>query len=192
MSSAVRRLHMAFHQWRWICGGHRLFPSWSSLGTSWTGWMRVSIADGHLLLSWRTPLDDCSRGLHCWSAQIVPEWLEPILHLCWSFWGPATDLHARLCQTPYWSTWSYGKDRVGVVGASLWWLDYWRSVLPYLLMNCVWLWYVRFRVWLCVKYQTNVLGEGWRWSLVFSIKRTCWERDGGKGSGERAGGEGWR
>ena len=79
----------AFHQWRWMCGGHGVFPAWSSLGTSWTGWVRVNIPDGLLLLSWRIPLADCSRWLHCWNSHIVPEWLELALPLCWSFWGPA-------------------------------------------------------------------------------------------------------
>ena len=82
------------------------------------------------------PLADCSRGLHCWSSHIVPEWLEPDLPLCWSFWGPATGLYVRLCQTPSWSLWSCGTDYTGVVGASLWWLDYWRSVL--LCFGLVW------------------------------------------------------
>ena len=27
----------------------------------------------------RTPLADCSRGLHCWSSHIVPGWLELVL-----------------------------------------------------------------------------------------------------------------
>ena len=79
----------AFHQWRWICDGHGVFPAWSSRGTSWTGWVRVSIPNGRLLLSWRTPLADCSRGLQCWSYHILPEWLELVLPLCWSLWGPA-------------------------------------------------------------------------------------------------------
>ena len=83
--------------------GDGLWWSWSSPGTSWT--RRIGILDRHLLLSRRTPLADCSRGLHCWSSHIVPEWLEPVLPLCWSFWGPATGLHARLCQTPSWSLW---------------------------------------------------------------------------------------
>ena len=34
-----------------------------------------SIADGYLLLFWRTPLVDCSRGLHCLSSLIQPDWL---------------------------------------------------------------------------------------------------------------------
>ena len=83
-----------------MCGGHGVFPVWSYLGQSWTGWVRVSISDGHLLLSWKTPLADCSRGLNCWSSRIVPGWLKPVLLLCWSFWGPATGLDARFCQTP--------------------------------------------------------------------------------------------
>ena len=77
---------------------------------------------GHLLLSWWTPLADCSRGLHCLSFHRLPEWLEPTHPLCWSLPGPATGLHARLCQTPSWSLWSCGTDRAGVVEASLWWL----------------------------------------------------------------------
>ena len=116
----------AFLQRRWMCSGHEVF---SSLGTSWTGGVRVRIPDGLLLLSWRTPLADRSRGLHCWSSQIVSEWLKLVLHLCWSFWGPDTGLHARLYQTPSRSLWRCGTDRAGVVDASLWWLDYWRSVL---------------------------------------------------------------
>ena len=82
--------------------------------------------DGHLLLSWRTPVADCSRGLHFWISHIVPEWLEPVLPLCWSFWGPATGLHARLCQTPSWSLWSCGTDHADIVGASLRCFDFWR------------------------------------------------------------------
>ena len=105
----------AFHQWRWMCGGHGKFPAWSPPGTSWTGWVRVSIPDGHLLLSCRTPLADCSWGLPCWS-YVVPEWLELVLHLCWSFWGPATGLHASLFQAPSWRLCSYGTNRAGVVG----------------------------------------------------------------------------
>ena len=33
------------HQWRQTCGSHGMFPAWSSRGTSWTGWVRVSIPD---------------------------------------------------------------------------------------------------------------------------------------------------
>ena len=44
-----------------------VFPAWSSLGTSRTGWVNVNIPDGHELLSWITPVADCSRGLHCWT-----------------------------------------------------------------------------------------------------------------------------
>ena len=110
-----------------VCGAHGVFPVWSSLGTSWTEWMRICIPDGCLLLSWRTPLR--SRGLHCWSSHIVPEWLEPVLPLCWSFWRPATGLHVGLCQMPSLSLWSCGSDRAGVIGASLKRLGYRRSVL---------------------------------------------------------------
>ena len=78
---------------------------------------------------WRTPLANCSTGLHCWSFHRVPEWLEPVLPLYWNFWRLATDLHDRLCQTPSLSLWNCGTDHAGVVGASLWWLNYWRSVL---------------------------------------------------------------
>ena len=57
----------AIHQWRWICGGHGVFPAWSSLGTSWTRWVRVSIPDGHLLLSrrttWQTVQEDRTAGV---------------------------------------------------------------------------------------------------------------------------------
>ena len=65
----------------------------------------------HLLLPWRTPLAGCSRGLHCWSFHVVPDWLEQVFLLCWSFWGPATGQPAGLCQTPSWSLWSRGTDR---------------------------------------------------------------------------------
>ena len=118
MSSANRSCIWAFHRWRWIRGGHGKFPAWSSPGTSWTGRVRVRIPDGHLLLFWRTPLADSSRGLHCWSSHIVSEWLESILPLCWNVWGPTAGLHARLCQTPTWS-----------LRSCRWWLYYWRSVL---------------------------------------------------------------
>ena len=76
MSSANRSCLLAFHRERWMCGGHGVFPAWSSLGTSWRGWVRVSIPDRHLLLSWKVPLADC------WSSRIVPKWLEPVLPLC--------------------------------------------------------------------------------------------------------------
>ena len=89
-----------------MCGGHGVFPAWSSLRTSWTRLVRVSIPDGLLLLSWRTPLADCSRGLHYWSSHSVPECFEIVLHLCWTFWGPAKGLHIRFCQTPSWSQWN--------------------------------------------------------------------------------------
>ena len=98
MSRQIVNCIWAFNQWRWMCGGHGVLPAWSSLGTSRTGWVRVGIRDGHLLLSWRTSLADCSRELHCWSSHIVSEWLELVLRLCWSFQGPATGVRARLCQ----------------------------------------------------------------------------------------------
>ena len=60
---------------------------------------------------------------------VVPDWLEPVLPLCCSLWGPATGLLARLCQTSSWSLWSCGTEHAGVVGGSLSWLKYWRSVL---------------------------------------------------------------
>ena len=53
--------------------------AWSTLETNWTGWVRASIPDGHVLLSWRTPWADCSRGLCSWSSHIVPEWLDLVL-----------------------------------------------------------------------------------------------------------------
>ena len=74
-----------------------------------------------------TSLSCLFKVLHCWSSLIVPEWLELVFQLCWSFWGPATGLHARLCQTPSWSLWSCRTDRTGVVVASLWWLKCRRS-----------------------------------------------------------------
>ena len=44
-----------------------------------------------------------------WSSHIVPEWLEPVLPLCWSLWWPC---HRRARQTlscvPSWSLWSCG------------------------------------------------------------------------------------
>ena len=57
----------------------------------------ISIPDGLLLLSWRTPLADCSIGLQCWSSHIVPECLQLVLHLHWSFWRPVKGLHASEC-----------------------------------------------------------------------------------------------
>ena len=104
------------------CDDHGVFYSLSSLGTSWTRWARVSIPDGHLLLSWRTPITDCSRRLHCLGSHIVPEWIKPVLSLWWRFWGPARGLLARLCQMPSWSLWTCGTDGAVVSGASLWWL----------------------------------------------------------------------
>ena len=36
-------------------------------------------------LVWKnSPIADCWRGLQCWSSHAVPEWLEPVLPLCWS------------------------------------------------------------------------------------------------------------
>ena len=61
----------------------------------------MSVLDGHLLLSWRTPLADCSRGLHSWSSHRVPKWLQPVLPPCLSLWGPATGLLAKIYQTPF-------------------------------------------------------------------------------------------
>ena len=127
-SSANRRSHKGLPSME-MCGGHGVFSAWSSLRTSWTGRVRVCIPDWHLLLYWIIPTADCSRRLHCWSSHIMAEWLEPFLHLYWSFCWPATGLHARLCQTPSWSLWSCWTYRADVVGASLWWLDNSRSVL---------------------------------------------------------------
>ena len=110
-----RRLLMDLSTVEMDVWGYGVFSAWSSPETNWAEWVRVGNPDGNLLLSWRTFLADCSRGLHCWGSHTVSERLELVLHLCWSFWGPATDLHARLCQTPSWSLWSCGTDRAGVV-----------------------------------------------------------------------------
>ena len=62
--SVVRKLyvaHLGLPQWRWS-GSHGVCPAWTSLGTSWTEWMRVSIPGGH------PPL---------W-----PAWLGSVLPLC--------------------------------------------------------------------------------------------------------------
>ena len=126
MLSANRRLHIG--HWdgcvRWSWSVSCMIFSRNKLKR-----MNESIPNGHLVFSWRTPLANCSKGLHCWSSRIVPHWLEPVLPLCWSFWGPATGVHARLCQTHTWRLWSCGTDHAGVMDASLWWLDYRRSVL---------------------------------------------------------------
>ena len=117
-----------------MCGGHGVFLAWSSLGTSWTGRVSVSIPDGHLVLSWRTPLADCSKGLHSWSSHITPEWLESVPPLCWNFWGPATGLHATL--------WNAFLKSMKLWNRSRWccryffWLNYWRSVLLCLKPTC--------------------------------------------------------
>ena len=57
-----RRLLMDFSPVEMDVWGNVLFSAWSSPETSWTVWLWVSIHDGHLLLSWRTPLADCSKG----------------------------------------------------------------------------------------------------------------------------------
>ena len=57
--------------------------------------MRVSMPDGHLLLSWRTPLADCSAGQHCWSSHVVPEWLEPVLPLLRTCLRPACQILSK-------------------------------------------------------------------------------------------------
>ena len=129
MSSANHRLHMGLPPveidvW-WPLSVSCMIFCWNS----WTGWVRVGFPDRHLLLSWKTSVADCSRGPHCWISHIVPERLEPDLSLCWRFWGPATGLYVRLCQMPSWRLWSCGIDHTGVIGASLWWLYHWRSVL---------------------------------------------------------------
>ena len=69
-SSAKRSLHihlspMEMNVW-WSWSVSRTIS-----GNDWTEWVRVSISDGHMLWFWRTPLSDCSRGLHCWSSHIV-------------------------------------------------------------------------------------------------------------------------
>ena len=86
----------AFHQWKWMCGGHGVFSAWSSLRTTLN---RV----GESKHPWWTPTvvlknspNWLFKRMHCWSSHIVPEWLEPVLTLCWSFCRPATGLHARL------------------------------------------------------------------------------------------------
>ena len=101
MSSANRRMHNGPCTNGDGCVVVIDCSAWSPLGTSWTGWVRLSIPDGHLLLSWRTPLVNCSR-LHCWSSHKVDEWLEPVLPLCLGFCRSATDLlYARLCQMSF-------------------------------------------------------------------------------------------
>ena len=45
----------AFHQWKWMCGCHGVFPAWSSLETSWTGWVRVSLSDGRIFVLKNSP-----------------------------------------------------------------------------------------------------------------------------------------
>ena len=65
------------------------------------------------------------------------ERLELVLHLCQSFWGPATGLHAGLRQMPSWSLWSCETDHAGIVGASLWLLKICFTVLkPGLKPSC--------------------------------------------------------
>ena len=127
MLSANCRLLMGLPPMEIDVCGHGVFPAWSSLGTSWIGWVRVSIPDRHLLLSWRTPPAVCSRGLHCWSS-----------HSAWLVWTspfssklPRT-CHRLACQTlskAFLKSRSCGIDHTGVVSSSLWWLDCWRSVL---------------------------------------------------------------
>ena len=65
----LRHWVLACHQRKWMSGG--VIPAWLSLGTSWTGWVKVSIPAGPLLLSWRTSLANGSRRLHCLSSHSV-------------------------------------------------------------------------------------------------------------------------
>ena len=97
MSLANRRLHMAFLQWRSMCGGHGVFPAWSSLGTSLTEWVKISIPEEHLLLSWRTPplaiQEDCTAG-------VLIKCLDS-LNQSFLYIKASKDLpQAWLCQTP--------------------------------------------------------------------------------------------
>ena len=82
------------HQWRWMCGGHGAFHALSVLGTSWTGWVRVSIPDRHLLLAWRTPLADSLRGLCCCSSHTVSA-----LNQSSFTWKLLRTCHCSVCQT---------------------------------------------------------------------------------------------
>ena len=78
-----------------MCGGHGVLPTWSSLGTSWTGWVRVRIPDGYPVVlknfpSWqlkRTALLVFSRG--AWMAWTSPSSILKLLRTC----------HMPACQT---------------------------------------------------------------------------------------------
>ena len=105
MSSANRKLHMGLPPMEmdvWL--------SWSVFcmifsRNKWTGWVRVSIREGHLLLSWETPLADFLTVLHFRSSHVnsaLMAWTSPFSMLKSSL---------RL--------WTRGIDRAGVVCASL-------------------------------------------------------------------------
>ena len=119
------RLHVSLPPMEMECGDHGVFPTWSSPGTSWTEWARRTSTVVLKNTPYLTVREDCTLEFsYCaWMA-----WTSPSPG--WSFRGPATGLYARVCPTPSWSLWSFGTDRAGIVGASLWWLDRWRSVLP--------------------------------------------------------------
>ena len=102
MSLANRRLRMGLPPMEMNIWWSKNVCAWASLGTSWTGWVRLSIPIGHQLLSWKIPLAVCSRGIYCWSSHSALM-AEAALLIYLSFRGPSTSLHARLCQTPSWS-----------------------------------------------------------------------------------------
>ena len=130
MLSASRRLHIGLPPMEMDVWWSRSVCAWSFLGISWTGWVRISIPDGHLLSSWRPPVADWSRGLHCWSSHI---WCPNGLNQSFHYVEASEDLlQASMPDSVRrlpWSLWSCGTDCAGFVGVCLWWLDCWRSVL---------------------------------------------------------------
>ena len=81
-------------------GDHGVFPVWSSLGTSWTGWLRVTIPDRHLLLSWTTPLAGCSRAEDCTAGVLIQSaWTSPssVLKLLRTCHRPACQILSNAC-----------------------------------------------------------------------------------------------
>ena len=91
------------------CGSHGVFPAWSSLGTSWKGWVRVTkhpwwtptviLRNSPSWLFKRTALLEISSiALMAWSSEVSED----------------TSLHARICQMPSWSLYSCGTVLAGV------------------------------------------------------------------------------
>ena len=85
----------------------------SSLRRCWRGWRRADIL-GTLQLWFRTILLCCCHGRLCWSlcCSLGILWFWSGCHWCYTASWLPTKLHAKLCQTPSWSPWRYGKGFV--------------------------------------------------------------------------------